>query len=247
MSSVSAKSMCKSTAGGVDTSASLLDPTILAMIQGNQLWGDICFPPSVCLDGIVSAASNFHVYSVDAPVRLTEEQLLAMPLASLVEMRFSNMYDTAAMSESDYEAFMFCLYDAGWDVVSESRRCVNAFPDSLPSRVWVPPSRFELAAQSGLEDCCSGHKHNHSSGSVSAPAKKKSPVAIPRFCKAGAACAEEGCRYIHGDTIPRLDKPCSFGAACGASDPTGVKRSQCLYMHPGETWDSSLVITRPAP
>ena len=113
MSSVSAKSMCKSTAGGVDTSTSLLDPTILAMIQGNQLWGDICFPPSVCLDGIVSAASNFHVYSVDAPVRLTEEQLLAMPFASLVEMRFSNMYDTAAMSDSDYEAFMFCLYDAG--------------------------------------------------------------------------------------------------------------------------------------
>ena len=241
MSSVSTQSLRKSTAGGVDASASLLDPVILAMIQGNQLWGDIAFPPSVCLDGVVSVTpSSFQ--SADASVRMTEEQLLALPFASRVEMRFSNMYDIAALSDSDYEAFMFCLFDAGWDVVSESRRCVHAYPDTLPSRVWVPPSRFELAAQA--DACCSGHSHKHS---APVQAKKKAPVAIPRFCKAGAACAEEGCRYIHGDTIPRLDKPCSFGAECGASDPTGVKRSQCLYMHPGETWNATLVITRPAP
>lgn len=246
---VSSKSVCKSTAGGVDPCFSLFDPIILAMIQGNQLWGDICVPPSVCNDGVVTVAqSSFHsVEPVESPVRMTEEQLLAFPFASLVEMRFSNMYDIAALSDSDYEAFMICLFDAGWDVVSESRRCVHAYPDSLPSRVWVSPSRFELAAQSGLEECCSGHKHNHSHAPAPTASKKRTPVAIPRFCKAGAACAEEGCRYIHGDTIPRLDKPCSFGATCGASDPTGVKRAQCLYMHPGETWDASLVITRPAP
>jgi hypothetical protein len=42
-----------------------------------------------------------------------------------------------------------------------------------------------------------------------------------------------------------VNQPCSFGAACGSSDPTGVKRSQCLHMHPGETWVEGMVINRP--
>ena len=77
-----------------------------------------------------------------------------------------------------------------------------------------------------------------------APAKKKAP-SVPRFCRAAGTCTEAGCRYVHGDTIPRVDKPCGFGAACGASDPSGLKRSQCLYMHPGETWTEGLVVRRP--
>jgi hypothetical protein len=65
-----------------------------------------------------------------------------------------------------------------------------------------------------------------------------------RFCRA-TACTEAGCRYVHGDTIPKMDKPCGFGATCGASDPTGLKRSQCIYMHPGEVWTADLCIHRP--
>lgn len=72
------------------------------------------------------------------------------------------------------------------------------------------------------------------------------PVPVKRFCRAVGTCTEAGCRYVHEDTIPKIDRPCGFGAECGASDPTGLKRSQCLYMHPGETWTADLCIHRPS-
>jgi hypothetical protein len=67
---------------------------------------------------------------------------------------------------------------------------------------------------------------------------------IPRFCRDAASCDKEGCRYVHGNKIDRLNEECAFGATCGAKDPTGLKRSQCLRMHPGETWNSMLTVCR---
>jgi len=65
---------------------------------------------------------------------------------------------------------------------------------------------------------------------------------VARFCKEGRACPTAGCRYVHGDTIPRIDEPCKFGAACGSGD--AAKRATCLRMHPGETWTADLVVKR---
>ncbi len=80
-----------------------------------------------------------------------------------------------------------------------------------------------------------------------APNPKHRPP-ILRFCREGTACPNKdtGCRYVHGDTIPKIDKPCEFEEKCGAPDPTGLKRSQCRYMHPGEEWSADLCIRHPA-
>lgn len=107
--------------------------------------------------------------------------------------------------------------------------------------------RWDDAPADHSSSCCCA------AAAPKAPKKKAlraaglAPVPVMRFCRAGEACPEKetGCRYVHGDTIPKIDKPCGFGAECGASDATGLKRSQCIYMHPGEEWSADLCIHRP--
>ena len=65
---------------------------------------------------------------------------------------------------------------------------------------------------------------------------------VARFCKEARACPTAGCRYVHGDTIPRIDEQCKFGATCGSGD--AAKRATCLRMHPGEKWTAELVVKR---
>ena len=139
----------------------------------------------------------------------------------------SYRYNTADLTQEQYEECMTWLYANGWNVKEEARDFIHTWPDDLPPRVWVPAGERPAPV---------------------APKKKVSGATVPRFCRdscGGVPCASATCRYVHGDTMPRLEKQCGFGAACGSSDPTGVKRSQCLYMHPGETWSADLVITRP--
>lgn len=220
------------------------DPIYDAMRRGDILWGDLLIP--------AASVTTYTPPPVVESGRILygEEDFWNQSWTTSVDCHWSDCYDTSAMSNADWESMMTWLYAVGWDIAHESRKYVRAFPDNQPARVWVAPSRFELLAQS--DD--SSHHHHHSNCShqvkLSAPGSdkgKRKGVPIPRFCKAGSACTEEGCRYTHGDTIPRLNQPCSFGESCGSSDPTGVKRSQCLYMHPGETWTEGMVITRPAP
>ena len=71
---------------------------------------------------------------------------------------------------------------------------------------------------------------------------KRNGCPVARFCKEAKACPTAGCRYVHGDTIPRVNEPCKFGAGCGSGD--AAKRATCLRMHPGETWTPELVIKR---
>jgi len=71
---------------------------------------------------------------------------------------------------------------------------------------------------------------------------KRNGCPVARFCKEGTACPTAGCRYVHGNTIPRVNEPCKFGAGCGSGD--AAKRATCLRMHPGETWTAELVIHR---
>lgn len=67
---------------------------------------------------------------------------------------------------------------------------------------------------------------------------------IPRFCREGIECFKQDCCYVHGDTIPKVKEECTFGAKCGASDPTGAKRALCIRMHPGETWTPTSCVHR---
>lgn len=178
---------------------------------------------------------NFVPMDSQTQKETTEEDLWAQPWSNDLELHFSDCYDTTDLSDCAYNAMMTWLYANGWDIRSESRSFVQASPDTLPPRLWVP-DRF-----AGLRPTTS-----QPAPAPEKPKKVKS-ACVPRFCRAssgGVPCAEAGCRYVHADTMPRLNQPCGFGATCGASDPTGVKRTQCLYMHPGETWDATMVIHR---
>ena len=70
------------------------------------------------------------------------------------------------------------------------------------------------------------------------------PHTIPIFCKKAQDCFEQNCRYVHGDTIPKVKEKCKFLESCGASDPTGAKRAHCIRIHPGESWSPEACVHR---
>lgn len=248
------------------------DPIMLALSRGDVLWGDLlCDDPAPAADG-APAAAPFRPRETEeqrqkreceewlAYCDVEEELMWRQPFAENLEMYWADCYDTRTMSEEHYNAFMSWIYARGWHLDGENRDGCKAIPDNTGEpRVWVPPSRFAAMAAAESRGCaggCSGHGHGHGHGRPPRPqaamaaagtdAGRRKGAPVPRFCRAAAACTEEGCRYVHGNTIPRVNKPCGFGETCGASDPTGVKRSQCLFMHPGEEWAEGMCITRPA-
>jgi hypothetical protein len=240
------------------TVASLFaDPLFVAMGRGEVHWGDLLLaeqplvalpvtpPPAEEDDEPLRALwDNPH-----APLRATEGEIWQQPFSADLEEYWPETYDTRAMSDEDFHALMSWLYSKGWYVKDFNREGVQTWPDNAPSRRW------DAAAMAPEEErhvrwadeapaparACGGAGHSHHGHR----APKPKNVTIPRFCREGSACAAgASCRYVHGDTIPRINEVCAFGAGCGASDPTGVKRSQCLRMHPGETWTPELVIRR---
>jgi hypothetical protein len=226
------------------------------MDRGEVMWGDLLSDKPVVALPVTPAAEEEDDEPLrvlwanpSAPLRAKEEEIWQQPFSADLEEYWPETYDTRAMSDADYHALMGWLYSKGWWVDSYDREGVRCWTDNAPARRWdavamAPEDEHHVrwadeAVPKKASACCGGH------GPRPAPAKK-GPVTIPRFCREGHACAAgAGCRYVHGDTIPRLNESCAFGAGCGASDPTGVKRSQCLRMHPGETWTPELVIRRP--
>ena len=150
-----------------------------------------------------------------------------------LELHTPEVYDLSGLSDEEHEALMRWLYAEGWDVAGD-RETVRAWPADLPPRVWVQARDFgSLVPQEKEQEA------------VAVPVKPKSKGCVPRFCRAssgGVPCADTKCRYVHDDTMPRLDEPCAFGEACGASDP--AKRALCIRMHPGELWTPALVVRR---
>ena len=202
----------------------LSDPLIHAMYSGETLWGDLMYEE---IDYDV-AAHHAAVSAVSEVESVQEDTgIWSQSFSGSLDMYYGDAYDFRGLTDAEYTACMSWLYEHGWEMEGEDRAGAKAWPANLPPRVWVPDTRT----------CACACVHEK-------PAAKRATV--PRFCRT-AACADASCRYVHDATMPRLDKPCGFGAACGASDPTGVKRSQCLYMHPGETWSADLVIHRPTP
>lgn len=228
-----------------------------ALADGSTSWGDIFLDP---LPPAAAAAERAMWTRVSAARRLrdaqdaghgipsppppepvlqlrgTEADFWANDFARNLEMRWWNVYDATDLTDSEYAAMMTWLYDKGWLIEQETRTIVQAQEDDLPPRRWI----------AGLRDAPgAGHGPPAPLAAPGTDAGRRRGAPVPRFCRAAGACAEAGCRYVHGDTIPRINAPCSFGDACGATDPTGVKRSQCLRMHPGEVWTEGMVIRRP--
>lgn len=144
-------------------------------------------------------------------------------LADLWRQSFSNnlsehisdVYNISALSKSEYAQFMTWLYAHGWSISDIGKDYVTADEDFGPKRIWYPE-----------------------------PEKRKKTNHVPRFCREDNACTDKECRYVHGNTIPKLNKPCAFGSNCGDSDSTGDKRKLCIYIHPGETWTATSVVRR---
>lgn len=226
--------------------AFLESPDIVAMKSGEILWGDLlCAADPVPV--LPPSATTPPPASV--PLRGSEDEFWSQPFTARLEEMWADTYNTAVLSDSEYNDLMSWLFAKGWEVVDFDREGVKFYPGCQTPRRWDPATgapeevrkvRFEEPAS-----CCDhSHPHSHSHTPARRTKAPKSTVTVPRFCREGAGCTAAGCRYVHGNTIPRINEPCAFGAGCGASDPTGVKRSQCLRMHPGEVWTPDLVITR---
>lgn len=213
----------------------LSDPLISAMYSGKTLWGDLMYE-EIDYDVAAHQAAVSAVSAVEESVQ-EDTGIWSQPFSGSLDMYYGDAYDFRGLTDGEYTACMSWLYEHGWEMEGEDRAGAKAWPANLPPRVWFPVSSQPPRACASA--CASASASLHEK-----PAAKRATV--PRFCRT-AACADASCRYVHDATMPRLDKPCGFGAACGASDPTGVKRSQCLYMHPGETWSADLVIHRPTP
>ena len=203
----------------------------------DTIWSDLLeeeYPVTLDTKPLVQhAAGYYHL----PQTRLNMDDLFLQSFSINIEEVAPNTLDITGLCHPEWCALMTWLYSAGWIIASESHfqghdaPLLIVKPADLPPRIWIEPEecvRIQVAPSS------------------SQPKKGKAPVTIPRFCRAAGSCEDAACRYVHGDTIPRLNELCAFGAACGASDSTGVKRSQCLRMHPGETWTPQLVIHRPA-
>jgi len=207
------------------------DPYRQAMSSGSS-WGDIALaeegetPPMRLISPVEWAQREL------ADLAQQEETIWSQPFARALSVYYADSYDTRALTEDEYDACLTWLYEKGWSVESEDRNGVKATPDNLPPRVWISQSRF---------DCC--EKVSKVSVPLTVPQMKKIGI-VPRFCRT-SACADAACRYVHADTIARINEPCNFGAACGASD--AAKRALCIRMHPGETWSADMVVHRPAP
>jgi hypothetical protein len=144
-----------------------------------------------------------------------EDALWDQPFSSYLEERFHGVYDCGSMPERDYAAFMQWLFSNGFEACAQNHRgIVQARWADLPARHWKPTKAAKWRPEEGT---------------------------IQRFCiKCPWGLPVEGCKYVHGDVIHRVNFPCKFALTC-----KGTKRTQCLHMHPDETWTPELVIRRP--
>jgi hypothetical protein len=171
----------------------------------------------------------------------SEEEFWAQSFTQNLDERIPDYFDTTGLTDDEFHSMLAWTYNKGWMVDVCGRESVKLVSDDGPSRRYIPDNFWTHKSS------CYSHSHSHHE-----PKKAKTST-IPRFCRA-AVCEEADCRYVHGDTIPKTNRTCGFDGKhdrplCGASDPTGVKRSQCLFIHPwdGETWTTESCIHKPAP
>jgi len=143
-----------------------------------------------------------------------EDALWDNPWTQFLEESYHGFFDCSSMPERDYTAMMQWLYKNGFQVAAQSHRGrLRVSWEDLPPRVWK---------------------------ATAAPKYRPTDGQIQRFCiKCPLGEPAEGCKYVHGDVIHRVNFPCKFALTC-----SGTKRENCLHMHPGETWTADMVIRR---
>jgi hypothetical protein len=146
-----------------------------------------------------------------------EDAVWEQPFSRYLEESYHGLFDCGSMPERDYAAFMQWLFSNGFEVCAQSHRGrVRASWADLPARHWKPTQAPKWRPQEGV---------------------------IQRFCiKCPHGAPAEGCKYVHGDVIQRVNFPCKFALTC-----SGTKRANCLHMHPDETWTAEMVIRRTPP
>lgn len=202
------------------------DPVFQEMMRGDVPWGDLLMRDWV----------------MPPPRANKEEDLWAQPFAAHLDEHVSFHYNTTDLTDAEYRAFMTWLYENGWNVLQECREYVHAVDDDAPPRVWVSPEEAERLAAIRLPAVVEEKPAFRSFAPLSAPGTdngRRTGAPVPRFCREAHACKTPGCRYVHGDTIAKVDRPCSFGATCS-------KKHACLFMHPGETFEAGACIHRSA-
>ena len=149
-----------------------------------------------------------------ARCREMEDAMWDQPCSRFLEERYHGLFDCGSMPERDYAAFMQWLFANGFEANAQSHRgLVRTVWADLPARTWKPTQAAKWRPQEGT---------------------------IQRFCiKCPAGAPAEGCKYVHGDVIHRVNFPCKFALTC-----SGTKRANCLHMHPDETWTADMVIRR---
>jgi len=227
---------------------------IIAVLSSDLLlsnWADTVEVPMQALPAIVALPAKPMVVKtpIAAIPNSSEDDFYAGSWGRDMEWQGSDHYTLDELTEEQYADCMRWLYAHGWHVYGENRAWVDAVPDTLPPRVWVPPNRFESAAQlHGFKERAAARTGAPAPepmvGTPAPAAPRRKAAMIPIFCvKCAAAGSPEGlpgCKYTHGDTIARVNEPCKFG--CDCAEP---KRSLCIRMHPGETWTEDMVIRRP--
>lgn len=209
------------------------------MYAGTVRWSDLlCDDTPAVLPSFGSSSSMFV-----RPDPTTEADFKSAFADFPMEERIADIYDTSALTNDQFRAVMEWLCQNGWNVDECERGWVSAWPAQNYRTNWVDVRGLLTPPVAEEDHCCTTKKVV----ALSAPGSdegRRVAAPVPRFCREAHACQKRGCAYVHGNTIPRLNEPCRFGAECGSSDPTGVKRSQCLRMHPGEHYHPEMVVKR---
>ena len=194
-------------------------------MEGRICWGDLMVPQS-------SFKLPPHLYVAPRPQQTAADESAFLALNPRIREPRSDTYDLSKLTDAEFVTVMTWVYQKGWHVEEESRDWISAWPLSRP----LPPATFQWTPVS-----------------VDVPAPVPTPVPVPeaprrplsprrtpQFCRDGPACEKhrhKNCPFVHGDTIPRINRPCGSGATCH-------RRAQCLFMHPGEVWTKDSVIHR---
>jgi len=201
---------------------------------------DPIFQEMMCGGGVRWGDLLMRDYVMPPPRANKEEDLWTQPFAAHLDEHVSFHYNTTDLTDAEYRAFMTWIYENGWNVLQEYREYVHAVDDDAPPRVWVSPEEAERLAAIRLAVVVEEKPAFRSFAPLSAPGTdngRRTGAPVPRFCREAHACKTPGCRYVHGDTIAKVDRPCSFGAACS-------KKHACLFTHPDEPFEAGACIHR---
>jgi hypothetical protein len=228
------------------------DPVMAALLRGDIAWGDIdvdgnLLPP--LKPAFASAAILGDIWGSAA-----ESDMWNQPFAANLEAHAQSAYDTSALTETEWTDMLSWLCANGWEITGAGRNFVSAAPADLPPTAWVSLEAFYAVKEAGAI-AESAHPVVRAVAIPPPPmaaagtdgGKRKGPP-ISQFCKAGRACEEAGCRYVHGDTIPVKNQPCGgpregphAGDACHCSKRhVEAGRTPCLFLHPDETWTEGM-------